>query len=90
MLGRGNSCNVFLIEQPGSKFLVDAGIGNGGAPQSLESALLKDGHSVMDIHAILVTLGHADHVDSISYFKRKNPSIGVWCLDTESLFTILH
>jgi glyoxylase-like metal-dependent hydrolase (beta-lactamase superfamily II) len=84
VFGRGNSCNVFLIEQTEHKFLIDAGVGTGHKPQELERAIIKDGHNFREIKAILVTHGHADHINGLEYFKKKYPHLEIWCMKQEA------
>jgi glyoxylase-like metal-dependent hydrolase (beta-lactamase superfamily II) len=82
-IGRGNSCNVFLIDEGDFKVLIDAGIKTGKKAEELESRILQDGHDFNSIKYILVTHGHADHINGIQYFQNKYPHLQIYCLKSE-------
>jgi glyoxylase-like metal-dependent hydrolase (beta-lactamase superfamily II) len=82
-LGRGSSCNVYLIKQEDQQFLIDCGIGNARYPQTLERRIQQDVLSLDSILSILVTHGHADHINGIAYFQHKYPNLQIWCSKEE-------
>jgi len=64
------SCNVYLIKSELKNILIDTGI-DVNFPE-LENALKKVGLSVKDIHFIINTHEHYDHIGSNKYFYKNS------------------
>ncbi len=71
MLGTGNAMvtecynTCFILAGPGEKLLVDAGGGNG-----IMTQLKKAGIAICDIHNMIVTHAHTDHVLGVIWVMR--------------------
>jgi glyoxylase-like metal-dependent hydrolase (beta-lactamase superfamily II) len=56
------SSNIFIIADTSGLALIDTGIDNSDCFASFASCLEKTGHSIEDVHTILLTHGHPDHI----------------------------
>jgi glyoxylase-like metal-dependent hydrolase (beta-lactamase superfamily II) len=64
------SSNIFIIADADGIALIDTGIDNPECFSSLSSCLEETGHSLEDIHTILLTHGHPDHIGGTSAICR--------------------
>ena len=65
--GSGSSGNCYYIQTERGGLIIDAGIGL----RSLRKFLFEYGIPIDEIHNILVTHDHADHIKSVGAFSRK-------------------
>ena len=65
LLASGSKGNSFLIEDEGTKVLIDCG----STKKYLMNALHACDTNVEDLDALLITHDHADHVSQIKHFK---------------------
>lgn len=75
-LGRANA---FLVHDPhdGDRGLILVDTGPAGCTDDIESAARRLGRSITDIHTILLTHGHADHVGSLAEVKARSGAVAV-------------
>ena len=78
-LGSGSSGNCYFLGNSKYGILIDAGIGI----RTIQKTLKEYGSSIDNIHGILVTHDHADHVKTVSYLAKKH-NIPIYT--TESVF----
>jgi len=67
ILGSGSSGNCAYLESDSTRLLVDAGL----SARQIVDRLAGIGKTPADLHAILVTHEHADHVQGLSVLARK-------------------
>ena len=60
----GVDCNVYIITEPDGLTIVDAGLP--GAPKRILAAIAALGHSPRDVHHILLTHQHVDHIGGLA------------------------
>jgi glyoxylase-like metal-dependent hydrolase (beta-lactamase superfamily II) len=79
ILLRGNTCNVFAINQGNEIWLVDTGVKALGRAKRIIKLMKKDGLDPSKISKIFVTHAHADHINGVPVFKAlSNPEILVY------------
>ncbi|OFI48666.1 metallohydrolase [Floricoccus tropicus] len=67
VLASGSSGNVFYLESPQKKILVDAGLSG----KKIENLLSQVDRNIADIDALLITHEHKDHVAGLGVLARK-------------------
>lgn len=72
-LQSGSNGNCIYVEDGGIKLLFDAGISGVQA----ERRLAAHGRDIRDVHALIISHDHSDHVRSAGIFNRKY-NIPVW------------
>lgn len=65
------SFNFYLLEQPNSLMLIDAGIDTDSCWELFNETLAKNGFSLLDITHILLTHNHEDHVGLVNRIIEK-------------------
>jgi phosphoribosyl 1,2-cyclic phosphodiesterase len=68
LLGSGSAGNCALVESASTRILVDAGLSGRQISQRLESI----GRQLSDIHAILLTHEHGDHIRGLSVLCKQH------------------
>jgi phosphoribosyl 1,2-cyclic phosphodiesterase len=69
VLGSGSQGNAVVIEAGGRRLLVDAGF----SAREIKRRLARVGLTPEDLHAVVVTHEHCDHVRGLERFCRKRP-----------------
>lgn len=70
------SSNIYVIVDTDGLTLIDTGINNSDCFSGLSACLEKTGHGIEDIHTIILTHGHPDHVGGTNAIcERANPRI---------------
>lgn len=67
LLSSGSAGNAILIDNGESKILID----NGLSFKELQARVTEIGESLDDLHAVLVTHEHGDHVNGVGVLSRK-------------------
>ncbi|WEV45032.1 MBL fold metallo-hydrolase [Streptococcaceae bacterium ESL0687] len=67
ILASGSSGNVFYLESPKKKILVDAGLSG----KKIEGLMSDIGRDLKDVDALLVTHEHKDHIAGLGVLARK-------------------
>jgi len=70
-LGSGSSGNCSLVRSEGTAILVDAGI----SCRQIEQRLEAIGQDPDELHAILLTHEHGDHINGLRVFCKKHPKV---------------
>ncbi len=63
------SSNVFLIKDRDGLIIIDTGLNRPEVFEGLSRCIQKDGLKISDIHTILLTHGHTDHIAGVNAFK---------------------
>jgi glyoxylase-like metal-dependent hydrolase (beta-lactamase superfamily II) len=81
-LGRGTSCNVFVIDQGDEIWLIDIGIAVLGRYMRILSNMRKDGLDPTKIKKVFITHAHPDHVNALAKcFSQFQPEVYIHELD---------
>jgi phosphoribosyl 1,2-cyclic phosphodiesterase len=75
VLASGSRGNATLVKAGGSGLLVDFGIG----PRAMERRLASVGSGWDEVHAVVLTHTHGDHVDDASLGKIADRGISLYC-----------
>ena len=75
VLASGSRGNATLIKAGGAGLLVDFGVG----PKTIETRLGQVGASWRDVHAVLLTHTHGDHVDGATLGRFLTHAIPLYC-----------
>jgi phosphoribosyl 1,2-cyclic phosphodiesterase len=68
MLGSGSAGNCALVESASTRILVDAGL----SARQITQRLMQIGRNLSDIHAILLTHEHSDHIRGLSVLCKQH------------------
>jgi glyoxylase-like metal-dependent hydrolase (beta-lactamase superfamily II) len=77
-----NNCNTYLIDGP-SRILIDPG--HLALFDHVAAGLRQIGMSLSDIHLVITTHGHPDHIEAVKLFKES----GVLCAMSEKGWSLL-
>lgn len=74
--------NSYLLREPGGAALIDAGCGTAGCYDKLKSFLLKSGVAPADVHTLVLSHAHPDHMGAVPFLlEESSPRIYIHSLE---------
>lgn len=66
------SSNIFLIKDKDGLNLIDTGLNKKDVFQGLSNCLRQGGYDVSDVHTVILTHGHTDHIAGLNVINESN------------------